>query len=257
MVSRMVLDVSLNIYDMYMYYSGTQINFGNSYSQGAVTEYSSCSFAGAGTTKCKNAEEICIMPAEECDGVPQCPGATDEELSKCEKYFPPTADFQCELPDIGNNLSITIKATRCNGIKECAHGLDEEDCPKTFLKTTVVLSIFFAIFLFSASFTIGLTKLTEVPDDLPDLVHLSDNEVVDLLIKNQGTKNGKRIAKTLYQRYLQRLDGNHAKVVCELKVSLFKVNEISKKQQLSNEILAKLGPLHYVICYRNLEAFGL
>ena len=84
--------------------------------------------------------ELCIPISQLCNGIPQCPDGSDEDLDRCLDYFPTNtaSDTRCDAPDIFNNQTVRIIAVRCDGKVECKDGSDEEGCKvdKTFLFIT-------------------------------------------------------------------------------------------------------------------------
>ena len=167
--------------------------------------------------KNKYRRPVGIKISEKCDQVPHCPYATDELLEDCKSYFPPSATFKCNAPYIGNNVTIEILATVCNGVPECQDGIDEDNCPDTTKTTIIVLVICFIVFLSTSCVVIRMTKLQK-PKDIPQLDSLSDQELIHLATVYQDTDFGKLVCKVLYQNYLKICQGRHAQTMNHLKV---------------------------------------
>ena len=71
----------------------------------------------------------CIWQDWVCDGFVQCLKGDDEDFDLCygRESFPEGATFKClEAKRFGYN--VTILATKCNKIKECEDGIDEDGC---------------------------------------------------------------------------------------------------------------------------------
>ena len=71
----------------------------------------------------------CIWQDWVCDGFVQCLEGDDEDFDLCyeRESFPEGATFKClEAKRFGYN--VTILATKCNKIKECEDGIDEDGC---------------------------------------------------------------------------------------------------------------------------------
>ena len=66
----------------------------------------------------------------DCDGIIETLDGSDEDLENCESHYPPAATMICEKPGIFNNFTVRIKAVLCNGIVECKHEEDEQNCNK-------------------------------------------------------------------------------------------------------------------------------
>ena len=177
-----------------------------------------CTYYKSGNLKCLNDKSICINPDEECDGVVQCPGGSDEDLSKCDKYFPPTAEVECQK-QVGNNISIKIKATKCNGIVECDDNKDETDCQDFTSLTYLILFVLFLVSILSSTIIMSLTKLNQHGELLLDFENRSEKDLRDLVVLYSETETGKLVCKELYSRLLRNNGGNFARTINELKVS--------------------------------------
>ena len=160
---------------------------------------------------------MCIKPHEVCDGIPHCPNATDEALHSCK--FAKSANFECRKPDIGNDVTVWIKATKCNGIPECADREDEMDCVNTELITGVILAVSLIVFTTVSTIVVNKTKLSDAPT-AAHLQDLNERELRIYIISQQGKDIGKRASNELYQRYIARF-GNHRKAINKIKVYKF------------------------------------
>ena len=117
----------------------------------------SCLEPGYGCTACENKKYFncsssskCLHPDLVCDGVPQCPGAEDEECGKLlrtdafffESIFDKCKHKQDRSDAIMKCQSIcepteTISATPCNDVPECHNNADE---PWICKNTTTIIS---------------------------------------------------------------------------------------------------------------------
>lgn len=61
---------------------------------------------------------------KKCDGIVHCIEGDDESFEICKNEYPKEATIQCIENRLG--YDIIIKATPCNGVKECRDGSDEK-----------------------------------------------------------------------------------------------------------------------------------
>ena len=175
----------------------------------------------------ENNHGICIYPEEVCDGIPQCPNATDESLDKCQKYFPSAAHVQCDRPNIENGMTVPTLAIRCNGIIECSSGEDEANCQLSNIILYAVLLPGLVV-LFVVSFCVLLWETNHFdekdhPNETIDSAQLSfeENET-DLkyqMIKFQSKPNRDKINRSFFQALLAKHNGNYPNALNEIKVS--------------------------------------
>ena len=78
---------------------------------------------------------------KKCDGVVHCIEGEDEADETCKDLdlFPEEATIECIENRLGYN--ITIKATPCDGIKECRDESDEQ-CEENYLVLVGVVAVF-------------------------------------------------------------------------------------------------------------------
>ena len=148
-----------------------------------------CGRVGGGTYFCERSNYCYVYMNQfenqdysiECDGIVHCPLAEDEDFTKCKDTFPESATIECEYKYYEH---MTILATPCNGIAECANDYDEKYCwVEKFISNYSVwfiLSIFFVICLIWIFHVIFYTKKYDL-----DLMSVFKN------IKDEGfTHNG-------------------------------------------------------------------
>ena len=96
--------------------------------------------------KCTSSN-ICLHPKLRCDGHPQCPGAEDEDPDLCY-----TNHFRNKIEKIYSCQSIVyenmrVYATRCNFVKECVNGEDEEGC-EVKIEQNIIIGVVCLIIMF-------------------------------------------------------------------------------------------------------------
>ena len=110
--------------------------------------------------------ELCIPISQLCNGIPQCPDGSDEDLDRCLQYFPANtpSDLTCDAANIYNNKTVRIKAVRCNGVVECKDNLDEKDCKvdKNILLVTIGLGL--VILLILTILTVASVDINDTED---------------------------------------------------------------------------------------------
>ena len=113
-------------------------------------------------------ETVCVFQTKICDGIPQCPDASDEDFDMCEEYFSPSANVKCPAYGIFNYYSIEIKAVRCNGIVECSDYSDEANC-NTDQSTLLIFTLCgLAMLLVLSAAIIKLADTDAIPERLDD-----------------------------------------------------------------------------------------
>ena len=168
---------------------------------------------------CQNDPTRCLLPSELCDGFPQCPNATDESLDNCKDKFPKLATFEC-TKDISNNFSIPILALRCNGIKECPNGKDEEGCDLGTIITYTVLLPGLVICLTASIVVVYKTnpQLVDANVFLDVMYHIScPNEKSRKLIEVQNVRSRKVHNRKYYNDILESANGDEAEALNEIK----------------------------------------
>ena len=107
----------------------------------------SCTGAGCPDGACSNPDyprcakdNTCYEPSLRCDMHPTCSDAEDEknclEMYKKRSFIPPEASFPCKSLDYPD--MVEILAVRCNSVKECFEGLDEEDCKQALIPIRLI-----------------------------------------------------------------------------------------------------------------------
>ena len=170
------------------------------------------------TIPCQNDLTRCLLPSEMCDGIPQCPNATDENLHSCSDKFP-SANFECTK--VINGIHIPSPAYKCNGIKECPDGSDEKDCELgTIITYTVILPVF-GICLTAAIVVVYKTQplLRDVNPEVDASVHYisSPKEKSHKLIEFQNVRSRGIHNSKYYNDMLESTNGNQAEALNEVK----------------------------------------
>ena len=144
-----------------------------------------------------------------CDGIPQCPNGSDEDLDRCLKYFPANtpSDLECDAADIYNNKTVRIKAVRCDRVVECKDNLDEKDCKvdKSILILTIGLGL--VILLILTILTVVSVNINATKEDKDILLSILSQDVgleglkdmQPLVVISQGTNYQKAINSTFLQ----------------------------------------------------------
>ena len=189
-----------------------------------------CHHARANYVPCQegglNNDGICIYPEEVCDGIPQCPNATDESLDKCQNYFSNATKIQCDRPNIGNGITIPTLAIRCNGIIECSNGEDEANCHlSNIILYAVLLPGLVVLFLisFCVLWQTNIFDDDEDPNETIDLAQLSfeenDQDLKYQMIKFQSKLNREEINRSYFQAILAKHEGKYPDALNKMKVS--------------------------------------
>lgn len=192
-----------------------------------------CHQARGNYVSCEEVEEegennhgICIYPEEVCDGIPQCPNATDESLDKCQNYFSSAADLQCDRPNIVNGMTVPTWAIRCNGIIECSNGEDETNCQLSSIVLYAVLLPGMVV-LFVISFCVlWRTNLHNYDpnEETLDLAKLSfEEDEQDLkyqMIMFQSKPNREDINRSYFQAILAKNEGSFSNALNLMKQTL-------------------------------------
>ena len=122
----------------------------------------SCAEPGYGCDACtnseyfhctKNNESVCLHPALECDGHPQCDDAEDEDIDNCYSRYVEHgivtnyATYRCPSKMYPNMITL---ATVCDRIVECQDDEDEKSCENTNMNAILfAISMFLIIILYS------------------------------------------------------------------------------------------------------------
>ena len=174
--------------------------------------------------------ELCIPNLIFCDGVPDCPDLSDEDLNLCSQYFPSNAmDTSCEAADIYNHKTIYIRPMRCNGIPECKDGSDEENCnvENDIIDATIVVVLVFLCVISAlavASVDVNTKEkcktaiLTEKLVTSMEVKTLPD--IQPLIVVSQGTELQKSINYAVFQHLKRFHENDFSLILKELKVNL-------------------------------------
>ena len=85
-------------------------------------------------------DNTCYEPSLRCDGHPTCTDGEDEkncfEVYRKEGIIPHEASFPCKSPHYPDKVEIL--AVRCNSVRECHQGLDEEGCKEELVNPGVI-----------------------------------------------------------------------------------------------------------------------
>ena len=219
-----------------------------------------CHFTSSYSVPCQEEDlldqhGICIFPEEVCDGIPHCPNATDETLSKCKQYFSNAAQMKCHRPNIGNGLKVPTLAIRCNGIPECEDGEDEANCQFSKMILYVALLpgsvILFVISYCVLSHTHELGK-KNTKEQL--CIEGSDSDKRYHLITSQFKMNRGLVNRRYFQEVLDKHSGQHHKALNDMKVGTF-VCFLTSNSNGNNQsvFLAKYGTTCYAESHRRFR----
>ena len=165
-----------------------------------------------------NYHQLCITEDMWCDGIPQCPDLSDEDLKECTKYFPTNSmDVNaCEAANIFNNVTIYTRPVRCNAIIECRNDSDDDEAncrvdngfPDAMI--IIALVILFGISVFTVM-SVGILEKCEkgnlVERFATDMEPGTLANIQPLIVVNQGTKQQKSINQS-FMRHLNKLHEN-------------------------------------------------
>lgn len=178
-------------------------------------------------------QRLCLDPLTyTCDGVPQCPDASDEGLDLCEKYSP-TANFViCQAASIYNNITMNVRAVRCNGISECESGEDENGCDVD--KDTLLISILLGlvVILIISIMTVKCIEgyKSELVQDRSVVEAFSKEPNIEklqaLVVVSQTAKLRKWINIVFFQVIVRVHKADYREALNSLKVASFAVTSI-------------------------------
>ena len=183
-----------------------------SYSQ----DWSLCTFSvSINPYTCKSNSSICLFDWEVCDGIPQCPDGSDEDLEHCSQYFPPSATISCSKVGIGNDMDVPILAIPCNNIVECSDGIDEENCGFENWILGIALGAGLLIITIISTLMVSLIELNDYSQTI-DLKEVSENEnaieVRNLVIQLQQTDH-ELYNKIYFEMVLDQFQANYSQTL--------------------------------------------
>ena len=92
---------------------------------------------------CGDQTDACAYYEDVCNGIANCPAGEDEDLEMCDQLgvFSDLATLKCLKKD--TYVDIMIKAVLCDGMIECKHEEDEQNCflPYYIFIVTLVIAI--------------------------------------------------------------------------------------------------------------------
>ena len=115
----------------------------------------------------KSGDDFCMTKKDQCNGIPHCPNAEDEDFEMCSKQgaFSPLATITCLRKNV-YNVNITINAVKCDGIIECATGEDEEDCkPPNYTYYIFGGTLLLILFLDALVILLTVNQLQPIDDE--------------------------------------------------------------------------------------------
>ena len=89
---------------------------------------------------------FCAYGHQVCDTIANCPDGSDEDFEMCQDYFSETATIVCQKKDTFH-VNVTIKAVACDGITECADGIDERGCSAVLSDEHIYLTFGLVFFI--------------------------------------------------------------------------------------------------------------
>ena len=177
----------------------------------------------------------------ECDGVAEEPDASDddEDLDLCikKKAFPAHATVQCQKAGpFFNGIIIHIMAVRCNGVKECANGIDEEDCGVPLLVSVICVLAGALVIVVIACVYVKFAKIDVKDKAFFDTIKVGETKQEaeqNLIIFQQGDASKR---KEHSQRYLDLVMEENEQDEAE-SINQIKVSSQIEKTRLALEIL--------------------
>ena len=170
-------------------------------------------------------QRLCVDYAQTCDGIPQCPDASDEGLDVCENHSPSANFVICQAADIYNNITMKIRAVRCNGISECKSGEDENGCDvdKGSLVMAILLGLVVIIIVsvMTVNYVEGI-KSELVPDrhvveTLPKETNIEKLQA--LVVVSQRAKLKEWVNKVFFQILIRVHKADYREALNSLKVN--------------------------------------
>ena len=134
-----------------------------------------------------NQSKSCVEKAKICDGIVHCIFGEDEDwdLCKTEFKFDEAATIECNQSDRGS-FNLPIKATPCNGIRECSD-INDEDCGES--RTVLIISIVIAFVLILAlCIFIHYKTITKYPTQISDDPEFIDDETAKYCSNLKGNR---------------------------------------------------------------------
>ena len=176
--------------------------------------------------------KTCISKTQVCDGIANCPTATEEDLDLCKFKFPSTATIKCHKKDI-YNVNITIMAIPCDGIIECSDGSDEAYCVISDIHT--VISVFLGYFLIlfmtylvwrreKVENAIGEDEDIDINESFLEAKHATEGLSTEITFWHENSDENER--RNISQKLIEFENGIHSnknEAICCLKVQLMHI----------------------------------
>ena len=166
------------------------------------------------THSCKTNSTLCVLDEEVCDGIPQCPDGSDEDLDTCKDFFPPSATVKCSKVGIENRMSVPILAIPCNSIIECVDGIDEEHCGYENWIAGITLGVGLLFITIVSTIVVSLTELynTETVDLDKAIQELDEIQIRNLVVQSQPIDH-EVYNKKYFQMTLDKFEGNYSQAL--------------------------------------------
>ena len=175
----------------------------------------------------ESGEDFCAGKTDQCNGIPQCPHAEDEDFEMCSKQgvFSPLATIECLRPNT-YNVNISIYAVKCDGIVECALGEDEEDCqPPNSAYYIFATTLFLILFIVALVILVTIKQLNPITEEQKllkgDIEKLHQTQALKTALwQTQNCAHQSTILEQLTDMEMQMSEhnGSISEVICCMKV---------------------------------------